>query len=64
MKKQIELAKKKAQEAEQAMVLRMRQAIVSATCDATKNICVRWQNPEQSRLLLDPAKGSACCRFE
>jgi len=36
---------KDAQASEQAMIQRMQDAVVTATCDATKGICVRWQNP-------------------
>lgn len=36
---------KDTQAIEQAIIVKMQQAVVSATCDAAKNICVRWQNP-------------------
>lgn len=36
---------KQAAEAEQDLISKMQKAVVSATCDASKNICVRWQNP-------------------
>jgi FecR protein len=37
---------KDAQAAESAMIQRMQEAVVTATCDSQKNICVRWQNPD------------------
>ena len=39
---------KESQAAYEAMILRMRNAVVSATCDSAKSICVRWQNSDQS----------------
>lgn len=38
-------AEKQAQEASDEMIRRMQDAVVKATCDSTKSICVRWQNP-------------------
>ena len=38
---------KDAQAAAEAMIARMRNNVVDATCNASKNICVRWQNPDQ-----------------
>lgn len=36
---------KEAEQTEQMMIQRMRDAVTTATCDAGKNICMRWQNP-------------------
>lgn len=38
---------KDAQAAAEAMIMRMKNAIVGVTCDSGKNICVRWQNADQ-----------------
>lgn len=41
-----------ANSAEAALILRMQDAVVSATCNASKSICVRWQNADQQDINL------------
>lgn len=41
---------KEEQQTEAAMILRMQQAVVTATCDSQKSICVRWQNPDAASM--------------
>jgi hypothetical protein len=41
---------KEEQQTEAAMIVRMQQAVVTATCDSQKGICVRWQNPNAATM--------------
>jgi len=40
------------QEAEEALLRKMRGNGEDTTCDASKNICVRWQNPDQADITM------------
>mgnify|MGYP003346421529 CR=1 FL=1 len=38
-------AERAAQDAQDAMIRKLQDAVSKATCDSSKSICVRWQNP-------------------